>query len=256
MIIFTIIGIIVVGMILFSVLDKGERTSIRSRMEEKDRELIQSQSREIVKEVFIQPVNQEGMDGLVRILQSSYSMKNVPAEISYKGSELIVNLHEPKMVSFHEKIVNVLKKVYDYSESEVSEAKHALDFMRQSGIRVWEEQSIENQILFKKAGVKKYTSLLNGVFVFALDLEYENQNSVVRCSLNPEHKNAYSITSNEYEAIISREIANEKYASALLLIRSYMDYYPEKKEKLMAFKEKVQEIYYNSDEYNNTPLPF
>ena len=243
-------------MILFSVFNKDERQLIKRIADDNEQKSLEKKIHNIVKEAMTESINENGMGGLVRAIKTSYSMKNVPAEISHNGSELIVNLLEPQTVTFYHGIIGVLKNVLKHNSAEVSEAKKGLDYMRQSGIRVWEEQSLDDQILFKKAGVKKYTSLIDGEFVFTLNLEYTSLISEVKCTLNSEHKNPYSITSKEYDEIIAKEITYKKYASALVIMECYKAYYPEKKVELMKLEEKIQDIYYDSDEYNNSPMPF
>ena len=72
----------------------------------------------------------------------------------------------------------------------------------------------------------------------------------------PKHTSMKTISKDEFEHTIKMNLAKKELASALLMIRGYMESYPEEKDRLEKLKTKVKEEYYESDEYLNSPSPF
>lgn len=254
MIIFTIIGIIVVVMILFSVFDKGERASIKRRIESKDKAFIKSQTREIANDFYMQTVNKTGIEGLVSVIQMSYDMHKAKVNVFHNDHEIIVNMLEPELVADYRKTINILNNTEDFSPSAVTKAKKTLDHMRKEGLNGLKEQTPEDRALFKNAKINKYTMLIDGVNVFTIDIIYSSDN--VKFIHSNNDRKMYTITKEQYQGIIKKELSEKNYNGVLMIIHSYIKYYPEEKETLEELQEKVTEINYEGGEYLNSDLPF
>jgi hypothetical protein len=72
----------------------------------------------------------------------------------------------------------------------------------------------------------------------------------------PKHTDIKTISKDEFEHTIKILLAKKELASVLLMLHSYMECYPDEKDRLEKLKTKVEDEYYESDEYLNSDLPF
>ena len=94
-----VIGLIILGMFLFSLFNKDEREKINKGVEAKEKERIQKKVENMFNDTFQEAVSEDGMDGLVGIMQMNFTMNKVNAKVSHNGSELIVNLLDKSLIS-------------------------------------------------------------------------------------------------------------------------------------------------------------
>jgi hypothetical protein len=78
----------------------------------------------------------------------------------------------------------------------------------------------------------------------------------LRKETKPKHKDLSTVSKSEYDNAIRQQIAKKDYAGALLMIKAYKDYYPEEAERLEVLREKIEDLYYDSDNFKNSDLPF
>ena len=97
------------------------------------------------------------------------SKNNAKVEVSHIGSELIMNMLEPNLVQQYYEMHEVIEKSYSYSPSDVSLAKSFFVMLKEAGINSIRNQNPEDKRLFQKAGVKKYTSLIDGNHIYTVD---------------------------------------------------------------------------------------
>ena len=110
-----------------------------------------------------------GMEGLVRFLKINYSMHQKNVEVSYIGSELIIDVHESEIVEMYKEIKEILGNKNDYPSSDVFEATKALNILKNTDLERLKAQTREERNLFKKAGVNKVTSFIGGEYISAVD---------------------------------------------------------------------------------------
>ena len=165
-IVFSIIG----AMILFSLLDKGERVRMKKAGEIMNNDTAEKKARDIVSEIINESASPERMEVLVGVIQMNYAMNNVSAEVSYVGDELILNLLDENIVRDYYQVKIVLDNRHLYTYQNALEAERYMEMLKQADKKSMQAQTTENRVLFKKAGARKMTTLIDGNHISTFDI--------------------------------------------------------------------------------------
>ena len=171
--IFIIILSISGGMILFSLFDKGEKARIKKSREIIKEKTFEEQTNEIthqaIKEVMTSAIKEERMPGLVSMIQMTYVLHNAKVDVSHNNTELILNIREPNLVQQYYDMQYVLENTHSYSAEDIFIARNFVPMLKAAGIKTLQAQNTEEKALFRKAGVSKYTSQIDGNIIYSVD---------------------------------------------------------------------------------------
>ena len=109
--------------------------------------------------------NENAMTELVKIVQLSYNLQNVKAKVSCNGSELIINIIQENIVEAYNQVLDFLKNPKYYSEEDIKLSNKFITDFKQAGKGRIDQQSNQDRILYKAAGVKIYTMQIDGNFI-------------------------------------------------------------------------------------------
>lgn len=124
---------------------------------------------QVFNEVRTSAINEERMTGLVSMIQMTYALHNAKVDVSHNSTELILNIREPNLVQQYYEMQYALENSHSYSAEDLSIARNFIPMLKASGIKTLQAQNPEEKALFRKAGVSKYTSQIDGNIIYSVD---------------------------------------------------------------------------------------
>jgi len=107
-------------------------------------------------------MNDEAIDDLVDLIQCAFRLYHMQVEVSHNGSELIYNHVDLDTVANYYEMKKVIDNNEEYSTSDVLMAQRFFQILKEANKKVIQTQNLEDRAQFKKAGVKKITTQIDG----------------------------------------------------------------------------------------------
>jgi hypothetical protein len=123
-----------------------------------------------VEKMLHREFDNSGMNGLVRMLQINYSMRNIKANVTGSGNEVKIDFVDKEQIENQIQLRRIINNPMYYPNSDVKKAHEIVEQMRAGISQGITTQTHKDKQMFINAKVNKVTFSIGGVYFTSVSL--------------------------------------------------------------------------------------